>query len=165
MSGSRRRSSLRDLALAMILTAVMLNACRRSTDITPLTCPPGATLMGAPPPKGEEVWCQKTVNGKPVKDGIFIAWGDGPDKLIQGSYQDGVQEGEWTTWYASGQRSAVDQFHNGQQDGLHTSWYINGVKAVEGNYQMGRREGVWTRWDPTGFTSKQEVYKDDKRVR
>src|ERR1700744_1856301 len=118
MRVSRRRSSLFDLAFCVTLTAVILNAnaCRRSTDITSLSCPPGATLMGAPPPKGEEVWCQKKINGKPVKDGIFIAWGDGHDKLIQGTYRDGEQEGEWTTWYASGQRSAVDHFHNGQQE-------------------------------------------------
>ena len=55
--------------------------------------------MGAPPPKGEEVWCQKTVDGKPVKDGIFVAYGTGTDRMIQGYYRDGVQDGEWTTWY------------------------------------------------------------------
>ena len=167
MNACLRRPSLRDLALAacLLIIALMANACRRSTDISSLTCPPSAKLMGAPPPKGDEVWCQKTVDGKPVKDGTFIVWGDGRDKLIQGTYRDGVQEGKWTTWYANGQRSAVDHFRDGTQDGLHTSWYINGVKAIEGNYRMGRREGVWTRWDPTGLTSKQEIYKDDQRVR
>jgi hypothetical protein len=156
----------RGAALGMaILAAASLFGCRHANDFTSMTCPPGATLMGAAPPKGQEVWCQKAIDGKPVKDGIFIAWGDGTDKLIQGTYRDGLQEGEWTTWNASGQRSAVDHFHHGEQDGLHTSWYFNGVKAIEGNYRMGRREGVWTRWDPTGFTSKQETYKDGRKLR
>lgn len=165
--GSWPLAAIRHLPLAasILMIVLTINGCRRSTDIGSLTCPPGATLMGAAPPKGEEVWCQKIVKAKPVKDGIFIAWGDGPDKLIQGTYRNGLQEGEWTTWYASGQRSAVDHFHDGEQNGMHTSWYINGVKALEGKYVMGRREGVWTRWDPTGFTSKQEVYKGGKRVR
>lgn len=121
--------------------------------------------MGAPPPQGEEVWCQKIVDGKPVKDGLFIVYGEGADKLIQGTYRDGVQEGEWTTWYANGQRSAVDHFHGGVQDGLHTSWYINGAKSIEGAYHLGKREGVWTRWDVGGFTSKQDTYRDDRKVR
>ncbi|HUN59079.1 MAG TPA: hypothetical protein VMU41_13270 [Candidatus Binataceae bacterium] len=146
---------------SIILATLSLAACHHTATFT---CPPGDTLMGAPPPKGEEVWCQKIVNGKPVKEGPFIVYGEGNDKLIQGSYRDGVQEGEWTTWYANGQRSAVDHFHNGLQDGLHTSWYFNGVKSIEGEYRMGKREGVWTRWDPTGYTSKQETYRDDHLV-
>jgi hypothetical protein len=156
-------SLIRSAIFASTLAAAFgVSACH--TSDTSLSCPPGATLMGAPPRQGEEVWCQKIVNGKPVKDGFFIVYGEGTDKLIQGSYRDGVQDGEWTTWYASGQRSAVDHFRDGVQDGLHTSWYFNGVKSIEGNYRMGKREGVWTRWDPTGYTSKQETYRDDHLV-
>jgi hypothetical protein len=153
-------------ARAILMMAIAATvACHRGTSaLPPLSCPTGATLMGAPPPKGEEVWCQKIVNGKPVKDGVFVAYGTGTDRMIQGYYRDGVQDGEWTTWYENGQRSAIDHFRNGQQDGMHTSWYANGVKALEGNYRGGKREGVWTRWDPTGLTSKQEVYRDDRKV-
>ncbi|HEX4210956.1 MAG TPA: hypothetical protein VHY56_11220 [Candidatus Binataceae bacterium] len=145
-----------------IVLALALGACRRTTA---LTCPSGATMMGAAPPHGDEVWCQKIVDGKPVKDGPFIVYGEGADRLIQGSYRNGIQEGEWTTWYANGQRSAVDHFHKGLQDGLHTSWYFNGVKSIEGEYHMGKREGVWTSWDPTGYTSKQETYRGDRKIR
>lgn len=150
-------------AIAALAIIAAMNGCHRDSTDLPLTCPAGAILMGAPPPKGEEVWCQKIVAGKPVKDGVFVAYGEGTDRMIQGYYRDGVQEGEWTTWYETGQRSAVDHYHNGAQDGLHTSWYANGVKALEGNYRDGKREGVWTRWDPTGFTSKQEAYHHDQR--
>jgi len=147
-----------------IATVLCVSACRKASTDIPLTCPPGATLMGAPPPQGQEVWCQKTVGGKAIKYGLFIVYGDGGDKLIQGSYRDGVQEGEWTTWYASGQRSAVDHYRHGLQDGLHTSWYINGAKAIEGEYRMGQREGTWTQWDPSGLTSKQSIYRDGHKV-
>ncbi|MGD0289777.1 MAG: toxin-antitoxin system YwqK family antitoxin [Candidatus Binataceae bacterium] len=150
--------------VAMLAIVASTAACHRDSSSLPLTCPAGATLMGAPPPKGEEVWCQKIVGGKPVKDGVFVAYGAGTDRMIQGYYRDGVQDGEWTTWYENGQRSAVDHYRNGQQDGLHTSWYANGVKALEGNYRDGKRDGVWTRWDPTGLTSKQEIYRDDRKI-
>lgn len=148
-------------ALVTVLGAVA-SGCNRDAAGLPLSCPAGAVLMGAPPPQGEEVWCQKMVGGKPVKDGIFVAYGTGTDRMIQGYYRDGVQEGEWTTWYENGQRSAVDHYRDGAQDGLHTSWYANGVKALEGSYRDGKREGVWTRWDPTGLTSTREVYRDDR---
>ena len=152
----------RSVAILAIVTTIA--ACHRDSGSLALTCPAGAILMGAPPPKGGEVWCQKIVGGKPVKDGVFVAYGAGTDRMIQGYYRNGVQDGEWTTWYENGQRSAVDHYRDGRQDGLHTSWYANGVKALEGNYRRGKREGVWTRWDPTGFTAKQETYRDDRQV-
>jgi hypothetical protein len=152
------------IATVLITFAAVLLGCHRDTGEAPLSCPPGATMMGAAPPKGEEVWCQKIVNGKAVKDGIFVAYGGTADRMIQGYYREGVQTGEWTTWYENGQRSAVDHYRDGLQDGLHTSWYANGVKALEGNYRNGKREGTWTRWDPTGLTSKQETYRDDLRI-
>ncbi len=103
--GHRRNDCL--LSAALPSDAIAIH------DEAPLSCPPGATLMGAPPPKADEVWCQKIIDGKPVKDGIFVAYGGATDRMIQGYYRDGVQEGEWTTWYENGQRSAVDHYRNG----------------------------------------------------
>src|SRR5271157_4135512 len=73
-------------------------------------CPPGAKLTGQPPPDGSEVWCQKIVDGKPVKEGLFTLYRPGGQKLIEGSYHDGKQVGEWKTWYDNGQLSAIDHF-------------------------------------------------------
>jgi antitoxin component YwqK of YwqJK toxin-antitoxin module len=149
----------------MVVAALPESGCypRKSAEV--FTCPPGDTKRGAAPPNGQELWCQKLVDGHPVKDGPFIAYADGGTRMIEGSYRDGVQEGEWTTWYETGQRSAIDHYHRGVQDGLHVSWYANRQKAIEGNYRAGKREGVWTRWDPSGLTSKAETYVDDKVIK
>ncbi len=144
------------VALTIVLIAIAVGGCKRREALP--TCPPGDTMMGAPPPKGQEVWCRKIVEGKAIKDGRFIVYGDSGSKLIEGDYRDGVQEGEWTTWYENGPRSAVDHYRNGLQDGLHTSWYANGRKSIEGNYRAGRRVGVWTRWDPSGLNPEQQNY-------
>jgi hypothetical protein len=138
--------------------AVFLFACHHAP--TSISCPPGAKLMGAPPPKGSEVWCEKLIDSKPVKDGPFIVYATGGGKMIEGDYHNGVQEGKWTLWYENGARASTDHYINGLQSGLHTSWYANGQKALEGEYQDGKREGVWTRWDPNGLTSHQMVYKN-----
>jgi len=143
--------------LVLVAITMMFAACRGTVDMLP-SCPPGDTLMGAPPPKGEEVWCQKLVDGKPVKDGIFVAYGPGGSRMIQGTYRDGRQEGEWTMWYENGRRASVDHYRNGVQEGTHTSWYANGVMSITGEYRDGKREGIWTTWDPSGLISRKQVY-------
>ncbi|MGH7933607.1 MAG: toxin-antitoxin system YwqK family antitoxin [Candidatus Binataceae bacterium] len=158
-----RKPALAALALTAALVATGLGACRRSGAPT-FSCPPGAKLMGARPPKGEELWCQKIVDGKPVKDGLFIVYGDGSDPMIKGQYHDGRQDGQWTIFYENGRRQSLDHYKDGMQDGAHISWYANGAKAIEGNYKNGKREGVWTQWDPTGLTSHKQVYKDGAKV-
>jgi antitoxin component YwqK of YwqJK toxin-antitoxin module len=137
--------------------------CNRGGGTTLSSCPPGATLMGAAPPKGEEQWCQKIVNGKPIKDGPFVVYATGGTRMIAGTYSDGKQTGEWTMWYENGERASVDHYKDGEQDGLHTSWYANGQKAIEGEYRDGKRIGVWTRWDLTGLRSEKLTYGDSGR--
>jgi hypothetical protein len=141
-----------------------LGGCGGRERVTPPTCPAGDRARGAVPPQGEEFWCEKTVDGKAVKDGPFIVFNDSGGRMIAGTYRDGVQEGEWTMWYANGQRSALDHYRDGQQDGRHISWYANGQKAIEGDYRNGKREGVWTRWDPSGLERGRQVYKDDQVI-
>jgi len=147
--------------LAILIAAAIAVAagCNRGGEAPP-SCPPGANLMGAAPPKGEEQWCQKIVNGKPVKDGPFVLYGADGTKTIAGTYSDGKQTGEWTMWYENGQRASVDHYKNGVQDGTHTSWYANGQKAIEGEYRGGMRVGVWTRWDASGLKSEKMTYRD-----
>lgn len=147
-----------------LLGACLIVGCRAGDRLATPACPAGDTLIGAPPPRGSELYCQKTIAGKPVKDGPFVVYADGGGKLIEGNYRDGVQEGPWTTWYENGQHSATDHFHNGLQDGPHISWYANGQKAIAGNYQAGKRAGVWTRWDPSGMTSRQQTWRNDQVV-
>ena len=151
----RTRSAIAVTCAAIVIVSF---GCNRAERSTPLICPEGATLKGAPPPKGEEVWCQKMVDGRPVKDGLFIAYGDNGKRTIQGYYHDGLQDGAWTLWYENGARASIDHYRSGVHDGLHTSWYANGVKAVEGNYRNNQRVGLWTQWDPSGLTSKHQTY-------
>ncbi len=160
----QRISSTLDIAVLTVFIQFAFIACNRPRQTIP-SCPPGSNLMGAAPPKGQEVWCQKLIGGPAVKNGIFIVYNDGGGKMIEGDYRDGVQQGTWTMWYENGQRSAIDHYRNGLQDGVHISWYADGKKAIEGNYRAGKREGIWTRWDPSGLTHKQEVYRDGKLIK
>jgi MORN repeat variant len=163
-----RVASVLPIHLARILVRVLwllnvapfLCACRYGQ--MSISCPAGAKLMGAPPPKGFEVWCQKNVNGRSVKDGPFIVYAGGGDRMIEGTYRDGIQQGEWTLWYENGVRASLDHYDDGLQNGLHMSWYANGQKALEGEYRHGKREGVWIQWDPSGLSSRKMMYRAGK---
>jgi hypothetical protein len=161
-----RADKIRDVLIAAVavFAAILLLACAPHHRKTALACPPGAHLRGAPPPKSDEVWCEKIVDGHPVKDGLFIIYDDSGGKMIEGNFRDGKQDGLWTMWYQNGQREAIDHYRDGVQNGRHISWYVNGVKAVEGNYRDGKREGTWTRWDANGLRSTKEIYRGGKKI-
>jgi antitoxin component YwqK of YwqJK toxin-antitoxin module len=151
------------LVASVAATILAASACNGSKHSLP-TCPPGAVMHGEKPPNGSEVWCEKIVDGKPLKDGAFIVYGISGDPMIRGSYHNGAQDGEWTMYFENGQRAAVDHYANGKQNGLHVSWYANGQTAIEGNYRDGKREGVWMRWDASGLKSQKMIYQNDKIV-
>jgi MORN repeat variant len=151
-----------------LFLGLMAAGCRttatKKAAMVPRSCPQGAELKGSPPPGGTEIWCEKDVDGVPVKDGVFVVYNVGGDRMLEGYYDNGKQSGEWTMWYNNGQRASIDHYKNGVQNGLHVSWYANGSKAIEGNYSNGEREGIWHRWDPNGLRTWTDVYKNDIEV-
>jgi hypothetical protein len=153
------RASINRLA-ALILTAVLVAACK---SVAP--CPDGAKLMGAAPPEGQEVWCEKLdSSGHPVKHGLFTLYWPSGNKMLEGYYRDGKQDGIWTRFYANGQRSALDQYHDGVLEGRHVGWYPNGQQSEQGQYRDGKKEGRWHKWDEAGLKNWDEEYRADKRV-
>jgi hypothetical protein len=153
--------------LLLILPLFVLGACKALSSVSnygPPPCPPGSKAMGSPPPDGDETWCEKIVDGKPVKNGPFILWHDSGLKMMQGYYTDGKQNGDWTMWYDNGQKRSVDHFVHGVQQGGHTSWYANGHIDALGQYRDGKKVGTWKRWDAEGFRNWTETYKDGQRV-
>ena len=147
----------------LLFISVLLAACNHPGP-APFSCPPGTQPMGAPPPDGQERWCQKVVNGEPVKEGRFEIYRGEGTLMMKGEYHNGKQTGEWTMWYDNGKKASIDHYKDGVQDGGHIGWYNNGKISAMGQYKDGKREGVWKRWDAQGFRNWEETYKDDKQV-
>src|SRR5690348_8159695 len=125
------------LCLAAALTSIG-SGCTRKETAPAISCPSGTKLMGQAPPNGDEQWCEKTVNGQPVKDGTFVLYRTETGlKMIEGHYRDGQQDGEWTMWYESGQKKSLDHYVNGVQQGEHLGWYENGQLSAKGQYKNG----------------------------
>jgi len=156
-AGTRLQLTFRWAATAaMLLVAV---GCKNVP-----ACPPGAKLMGQAPPEGQQVWCQKIVDGKPVKEGPFILYHPDGSKMLQGQYHNGKQTGEWTMWYTNGRIRSSDHYRDGVRDGEHISWYTNGQISTRGRYVNGKRDGVWKRWGPSGIRNWEEVYKNGRKI-
>lgn len=138
--------------------------CNKGETAPAINCPPGTRLMGQAPPNGDEQWCEKLVNGQPLKDGIFVLYRETGTKMIEGHYKDGKQDGVWTMYFESGQKKSVDHYRDGVQEGEHLGWYENGQLAAKGQFKNGQPDGVWKRWGPDGVRNWEEVYKDGKKI-
>src|SRR5215469_11077627 len=149
----RRRTQMPTrFKVILLFVLVLLPACNRAGP-APFTCPPGTKAMGAPPPEGQERWCQKMVKGEPVKEGPFEIYRAEGTLMMKGEYHDGKQTGEWTMWYDNGQKASIDHYKDGVQDGEHIGWYNNGKISAMGQYKDGKREGEWKRWHAEGHTN------------
>lgn len=156
---STNRLSRSLLPAAILFGLVIIAGCKSQP-----VCPPGTTQMGEGPPDGSELWCQKMVEGKVVKEGPFTLFFPSGSTMLEGMYKDGKQDGDWTTWYDNGQRSAVDHYEDGVQQGKHLGWYPSGTKSAEGQYLHGLKSGKWKRWDESGLRNWEEIYKDGKKL-
>ncbi len=144
----------------LILIAALIASCKTAGP-----CPDGTKLMGEPPPNGQETWCQATdPSGHPVKEGPFTLYWPGGNKMMEGYYRNGKQDGLWVRFYASGQRATLDEYHNGVLEGRHIGWYPSGRESEEGQYRDGKKEGRWHKWDEAGLKNWDEEYRADKRV-
>jgi hypothetical protein len=145
--------------------AIAIVGCQKNENQpVRISCPSGTQLMGEMPPKGDEVWCQKTVNGEAVKEGPIVLYRESGLKMMEGNYKNGKQDGEWTLYYETGGKKSVDHYKNGVQEGEHIGWYENGQIAAKGQYKNGEQDGLWKRWGPDGIKNWEEVYKDGKKV-
>jgi antitoxin component YwqK of YwqJK toxin-antitoxin module len=99
------------------------------------------------------------------KDGLYYAPGsDKPysgesvlyyesgQKMSEGTWKDGKEDGLWTWWHENGQkRSEVTYNKHGSPDGKATWYYENGQKMMEGTFKDGELiESTSTLWDEDG---------------
>lgn len=89
-------------------------------------------------------------------DGEVILWLENGTKWIEGQYQEGNKQGQWTEWSENGLKAREGHFLNNKQQGLWTTWYPNEKqKSSEGQYQNGERVGLWTSWHWNGKKSEE----------
>ena len=103
----------------------------------------------------------ETKEGSFIKDGEFKTWFPSGQPESNGQYEDGKQMGNWKYWYSNGQMLNDCNFVRDTLDGAFIKWYENGQKLIEGTKKMGMEIGPWTSWDENGQMSSKLSYDQD----
>jgi len=110
-------------------------------------CPEGASLSGAAPPNGREIFCGLP-DGR--QHGRVSKWSKLGTLKAEGEHRNGIKHGTFTAYHGNGQPSMRVEFVDGKENGSVTTWHTNGVKALEGSYKDGAGSGPWKKWDRDG---------------
>ena len=86
------------------------------------------------------------------------------DQLIsEGAVNDvGAMEGEWTEYYATGEKRAAGTYRNGRRDGEWNFFHRNGTIEQKGKYQNGLPQGTWVWFHDNGSRHREELYRKGK---
>ena len=112
---------------------------------------------------------EKFPNGKkklevPIKDGKIHGttreWAQNGKKIFEATYENGVQVGKESQWYAIGKKKLEINYLNGKPDGICAEWYKNGKKLSEGVFKNGKEEGEHTWWFDNGNVDQKVFYKN-----
>jgi len=68
----------------------------------------------------------------------------------RGELEEGLQEGDWSYYYANGELSSQGRYEEDKQVGEWRAYYENGRPKFRGSYLGGYRNGLWTYWHATG---------------
>ncbi|MCA8949946.1 MAG: redoxin family protein [Planctomycetes bacterium] len=89
------------------------------------------------------------------------AWDNGLTKR-EGPVEDGLQTGEWTYYYESGQRRSRGRYDDDRRVGPWTTWYESGIVEWRGEFDAnGRRTGEWSMNYPDETLRARGSYVDD----
>ena len=86
----------------------------------------------------------------PIRHGAVVIWHSNGQKSMEGRYQLGEPDSNFSWWYSNGQPQGTGTYQNGAMDGQWVWWHPNGMKSAEGIYVNGVREGLWSSWDESG---------------
>jgi hypothetical protein len=103
-----------------------------------VVCPSGTRRVGSEPPDGHEVWCERTKDGKAVKDGPYEAWHQNGVKSVSGAYVDNERSGPWIMWHDNGERRQECTYLRGKPDGRFREWSATGEPTADVQYKNGK---------------------------
>ena len=95
-------------------------------------------------------------------EGPVRGLGPGDELVLEGSYQDGMKEGEFR-YYREGKLNRVQQFSAGRLSGRQEDYYANGQVHCSGTYLDHRREGMYRCFYPDGTPKLEEHFRGGLR--
>ena len=99
----------------------------------------------------------------PYTGKVFLFHENG-QKMSEGNYKDGKEDGLWVHWHENGQKRSESNLKDGKENGLWLMWHKNGQKWIEENYKDGKCEGLSVRWHGNGQKQVEGNFKDGELI-
>jgi antitoxin component YwqK of YwqJK toxin-antitoxin module len=74
-------------------------------------------------------------------------------------YKDGRKQGSWIQYFTDGNIKAKGTYKDDKMDGLYVLNHLNGNVEVSGTYQNDQKDGIWVYLNEIGELQKKEIYK------
>ena len=108
---------------------------------------------------GLEVWKKLYADGLLSKEWNYEYEYYGNGELMSSKrYNNGVNDGQFTTWYEGGQKRSEGNWEDGKKVGKWFSSHSNGQVESEGFYIDDQKDGLWVSYDETGTKVSEDVY-------
>lgn len=125
------------------------------------SCPDGARIYGAAPPRGIAQWCHAPdKNGKAIRHGEYRRWHKNGKLKTVAEYKKGALDGTRVQWYPTGKKRSENNFLGGERHGPWVEYGKDGAKRFEGAYHNGIEHGRFTRWNRHGQMKSQGNFSD-----
>lgn len=127
-----------------------------------LTADPAEKKMILPVRHEQEVQL-KPVKGVWFSDdqpftGTLINLSSQGDTLSISSYINGLEHGEWKTFYSRSNPREIRHYNMGKKTGKLIAWHENGQLSVRGNFVNGEYDGLLQEWNSHGNLLKALTY-------
>jgi len=76
------------------------------------------------------------------------------------TYQNGVRNGPYETYYQNGQIEVQTNYLNGELHGLYEKYFSNGQIEIQTNYQNGKYQGSYLEYSSDGSLVKRTNFED-----
>lgn len=109
--------------------ALLLTACARHANVFE-----GKTEAGG---TEQFEYVVSETDGEMIRNGAYIEYYPTGEKMIEGNYANGREDGVWKCWHVNGQLRSQGSYVNGREDGKWTYWHVDGTVEWEKWYKDG----------------------------
>ncbi len=101
-----------------------------------------------------------STQGNTDRHGVWQYWYANGTPRQQGTYDHGVEVGQFAWWHKNGQKMTEGLYVAGKMQGPWRMWHANGGRQSAGNYSDGQREGLWISWHENGMRKMDATYSE-----
>ncbi|GHB31576.1 toxin-antitoxin system YwqK family antitoxin [Mongoliitalea lutea] len=97
------------------------------------------------------------------RDGNF-SWLNPRQVKLEGQYQNGKREGQWVSFYDTGELLSREIYKDGRRDGPYREFFPQGDIMVEVDYRNGEPHGPYTRFAGARLVAEKGTYDNGKKI-